>query len=371
MKPFSYVSTLLLWVLSATCLLAQPTAELRFAPALDCQAGTFEARLQIRALGADPVQIGTSSIYLTYNPQAIQFEGYQSENFDQKGSCFQGVSAYTPHLYDGLSKPGAFNLTMVLNQAGKGCPEVTQDAWVDVGVVSFRIADPRQAPELAFRREHTHFNHHEFNDGTHELRKGELMARRGRPLNCEDWYPMELEDFQVVPNGLGARLSWMMIQNQPGSKFVIERSVDGLVFETIGHLTADPDTVASYVYDDPEIRKLTDSKVFYRIKMVDHARQQRHSEVESLEWTDLKRMYTLLSPNPAQQYTELAYTLAEAGSLELKVINAMGQLVHGQRIQAPSGASSRRLDVQQWPSGIYTVHLSFQQQTEVHKLVIP
>ena len=161
------------------------TAELRFLPSLDCQNGQFSTTLQIQAASDTVFRLGTSSVLLNYNPAALQFVSYSSLNFDGSDLCVADVAAaWDPHAIDGTSNPGTFNLTIVLNNEGFGCPEINNTEWVDIGTIVFNVQDSTLSPDLAFGRTDTNFNVDDPNDGTEVVRKGNFMGLGGNVLAC-------------------------------------------------------------------------------------------------------------------------------------------------------------------------------------------
>ena len=152
-----------------------PVADLRFVPAQDCASDSLKATIQIRARSLTSFNLGTSSILVTFDPEVLGYVDYTSLNFDGSDSCIEGVaSAWDSPAFDGISVPGLFNLTMVLNSEGFGCPTIDSIEWVDVGTIHFAIKNRSADPNLEFDRENTNFNVHDPNDGTITVGKGEF-----------------------------------------------------------------------------------------------------------------------------------------------------------------------------------------------------
>ncbi len=103
--------------------------------------------------------LGSSSIYFSYNHNALNFASYESANFDELTSCYirdLGIQKpYTRQSFDGKT-PGQFLLTLFLQNptfpGGNGqqaCININ-DTWVKVGSVTFDVLDMQAAPEFAF-----------------------------------------------------------------------------------------------------------------------------------------------------------------------------------------------------------------------------
>jgi len=144
-----------------------PIADLRFVDSLDCDNKLLIAKIQIRSSDLQNFKIGTSSIFVTYNDTALSYNSYNSLRFDGGDLCIGGVaSAWDAHVVDGTSVPGQFNLTMVLNNEGFGCPDVDNAGWVDIGEISFNVRNSTLNPRVQFDTANTTFNVDLPNDGT-------------------------------------------------------------------------------------------------------------------------------------------------------------------------------------------------------------
>jgi len=148
--------------------------DLRFRPRLDCDSNTYCVILQGKGQQED-FFIGTSSIMVNYNSDALEFSGYTSTQFDQNTDCTGGnLTLWDDHKFDGSSVAGKFCLTMTLNGEGVSCPEITTTEWEDFGVLCFDIMDNQSAPKLTFEAKNTHFNSATNNDGSTPISLGQL-----------------------------------------------------------------------------------------------------------------------------------------------------------------------------------------------------
>ncbi|MEM6628567.1 MAG: PKD domain-containing protein, partial [Bacteroidota bacterium] len=160
-----------------------PVANLRFVDSLDCASDTFVATIQIRAANTDTFRLGTSSILFNYNDTALTFVDYRSLTFNGSDLCVANAApAWDDHAFDGLSVPGAFNMTMVLNSEQFSCPDVVGTEWISIGQVIFTINDRSLNPSLVFDTTSTNFNIDQPNDGSVVVGKGRLDSLSGDGL---------------------------------------------------------------------------------------------------------------------------------------------------------------------------------------------
>ena len=160
--------------------------DLRLRPELDCRANTYCLTLQAKAQRED-FTIGTSSIMVNYDPDALEFASYASTQFDENETCIGGTnSPWDAQKFDGTSVPGKFCLTMTLLTDSISCPEITTQEWEDIGVICFDIMNNDTTPNIRFDSTNTHFNSSNSNDGTRPIAIGTLHdIDTDEALGCE------------------------------------------------------------------------------------------------------------------------------------------------------------------------------------------
>ncbi|MCI4649108.1 T9SS type A sorting domain-containing protein [Phaeodactylibacter sp.] len=132
----------------------------------DCDLNRYCVEILLRADTDEVLEIGTSSLLLEYNADALAFHNYTPGRFNGDDDCTStGINAWATHEYDAYSKPGFFNLTLLLDQDGESCPSVLYHAPVNIGVICFDVLQQGGDPSLVFDENHTHFNSADPNNG--------------------------------------------------------------------------------------------------------------------------------------------------------------------------------------------------------------
>jgi len=75
-------------------------------------------------------------------------------------------------------------------------------------------------------------------------------------------------------------------------------------------------------------------------------------------------------PNPASDYTTINFLLPSSKTLNLKIINLLGETVYTSEIEILQGKNSIKLPLKNIKKGIYFCVLSSKESTETHKLII-
>jgi hypothetical protein len=167
--------------------------------------------------------------------------------------------------------------------------------------------------------------------------------------------PVRFIGFQAATNGNQVLLNWSVAGEQPGMRYQIERSYDGVRFQTIGYITGNMSS--QYQYTD--LQPATQGKTYYRIGQTDANGRTVLTDIRWVQFQDdlLVQAY----PNPARDRIQLNLGNALAGKTILVTLrNAAGQTVLTERI-----VNSRRfetINLGTIPAGNYQLCIEEQMQ---------
>ncbi len=175
--------------------------------------------------------------------------------------------------------------------------------------------------------------------------------------------PIELVSFRLRKPRKGViRLEWRTGAEQQADRFLIERSRDGAVFESIGILMARNEP-SVYVFED-EYPKAGDN--FYRLKMLDRTGTSAYSpvirervEVEVLWRTSLLPGRRLLLAPSVEDVEEVE---------ELLLFDTSGRLLWRQNTGGQG--FPLRLDLPAFPAGMYGLGIRTRSATTVVSVVV-
>ncbi|ARK11716.1 hypothetical protein A6C57_16030 [Fibrella sp. ES10-3-2-2] len=170
MRSISQFFVALCLLLGLSRLAYAQTANLRLDTQLNCATGQYTATIQIRADSPTSFSIGTSSVFLSYDPASLTFVSYQSLNFDETTVC-AGQALWDPHNFD-ASTLGLFNLTINLNSTTVSCPLISNTDWVSIGQLTFTVLNQAGNPTLLFSADNTSFNALPGNNGLTQISAG-------------------------------------------------------------------------------------------------------------------------------------------------------------------------------------------------------
>ncbi|MFD1870909.1 T9SS type A sorting domain-containing protein [Hymenobacter bucti] len=161
--------------------------------------------------------------------------------------------------------------------------------------------------------------------------------------------PVTLSRFEAAWSPGGPVLSWTTASEINNDYFAIERSLDGVMFKTIGRQAgAGTATVAhAYQFADAEGAALTAPALYYRLRQVDSDGKATYSPVRTVA---VGRAGLALFPNPAAAHATL---IGAAPSATVRVLDPLGRVV---ATTTTNAAGSAQLALPAGlPRGVYLV----------------
>ncbi len=171
--------------------------------------------------------------------------------------------------------------------------------------------------------------------------------------------PAELVDFKATRENEDAIVSWTTATEKNVRAFIVERSVDGQNFETVGQVDAygNSNSIRAYQFVDYNAPK---ADLFYRLRIEDWDNSVEYSDIVTLASKEIKLL--TVSPNPANSFIEVKGMVR--GSYDIKIVNSIGQTVLDQPL------NDSRISLAGVRNGQYLVYINTQNSSEVHRLIV-
>jgi len=154
-------------------------------------------------------------------------------------------------------------------------------------------------------------------------------------------------------------IEWHVASQINNDYFSIERSIDGVEFETIGTVkgagTSSVPTTYRFIDDSPK-----EGISYYRLRQTDFNGKSELFDPIALEYRKKANQLTLESafPNPFSDQFTIKYVNDEPSTLELFIVNMNGNRVFQKTLLSNTGENEYRyLDGAELPPGIYLVSL--------------
>ncbi len=181
--------------------------------------------------------------------------------------------------------------------------------------------------------------------------------------------PVELIGFDAAWAGKTPVLTWATASEKNNDYFAIERSSDGVAFQTIGKLAGAGSTSArtSYQYADGTLAQMAATTVYYRLRQVDTDGTTSFSPVRSLRVAAVVAQVFKANvfPNPYDSKVAVRVNSLGTDAISFTVRNVLGQTVLTKTVRVATGEQDVELaEATALPRGMYylTVRQGNEQQ---------
>ncbi len=167
--------------------------------------------------------------------------------------------------------------------------------------------------------------------------------------------PVQLLNFTGSLVGDDVLLKWSTANEQNSSRFIVERSTDGLHFVELATVNAagNGSGVSDYNFKDTSINSLPFSNVFYRLKEVDKDGKPYVSNVIIIAIKNAKTI--LIYPNPAKRTINVLFNKQDNNNSIIKIYSLSGKLVVYQKL---TGSSNQEIQLPVLSNGNYKITIS-------------
>ncbi|MEM1323877.1 MAG: SdrD B-like domain-containing protein, partial [Bacteroidota bacterium] len=169
--------------------------------------------------------------------------------------------------------------------------------------------------------------------------------------------PVELVDFQAkLVNNNQALLTWITESEIDNKHFVIERSIDGQLFETIGVVAGNGTSnhINTYFYKD---ETPFFGRNYYRLKQVDFDGDYEFSDIRTVVVKGNDLPDAIFYPNPTKDFTTLRVVTPFESQATVEIVNAHGQILR--TLIVPQGSNSLDIDMSDLQPGFYFMQVKY------------
>lgn len=172
--------------------------------------------------------------------------------------------------------------------------------------------------------------------------------------------PIELISFSAAPVNDAVELRWSTASELNNDHFTVERSGDGLHFESMGEVKGAGTSASQLNYFFYDSHPLT-GESYYRLKQTDYDGSFTYSAVQAIDLTG-ETASPDVYPNPFNEVLMLRGTSPHS---MVSIFDITGKEV----LSARSSAGQTMLNTASLPAGIYYVSYSCQSSTKIFRVV--
>ena len=167
--------------------------------------------------------------------------------------------------------------------------------------------------------------------------------------------PVELITFNGALQNNTALLKWTTENEMNLSHFVVERSIDGNNYKSIGQVSASGNSRSrsNYSLIDHEVSNLQSDVVYYRLMIVDKDNIYRYSKVITISLYDRNSIVSV-SPNPVSHSAQIRINAKKTGTAEWKLVDNAGRTIQQSQIKVQTGIPiSFQVNMESLANGTY------------------
>ncbi|QIL77826.1 T9SS type A sorting domain-containing protein [Hymenobacter sp. HDW8] len=184
---------------------------------------------------------------------------------------------------------------------------------------------------------------------------GNIAANTAEDVTIVRPLPVELKQFTATAVRQDAQLNWATASELNNDRFVVERSLDGLTFSTIGTVRGKGTSTqqSKYSFTDAGAARFG-TLIYYRLKQLDFDGTATFSPVRTVKFVDAIKVDVSVYPNPTQGGATLDLTGLPAGDYQVQLLDLTGRSL---QILTLAGQQEHPLQVQALPHGSYIVRV--------------
>jgi len=165
--------------------------------------------------------------------------------------------------------------------------------------------------------------------------------------------PVTLISFKGQLNDGVAKLSWTTSREINSSHFVVEKSIDGTNYISVGQVNSGMVGGQYSFVDKTALGKVN----YYRLRIVDTDLNYTFSKIVVIR-NDAEPVVFKLSPNPVSTYLYVSFKLEKEEVIKLNIYDQMGRLTKRYNLQGGKGINAFTLsDLGNLAAGNYVIEL--------------
>lgn len=174
-------------------------------------------------------------------------------------------------------------------------------------------------------------------------------------VSCNDCVlPVEIIDYKAVQNSNGMQINWTSINERSNDYFLLERSYDGVKYETVKKIEGAGSSSDDIDYSVTDKKAKLGKVIYYRLTQFDFDGKSNYTEIISVESNPTTKIF--------YSNNQLHYSVQGKQFQHLHIYNLNGQLIHEEVVSGSGSIPWNR-------SGFFLIEIP---ETNHHqKLVTP
>lgn len=176
--------------------------------------------------------------------------------------------------------------------------------------------------------------------------------------------PVDWKYFTGTTDGKVNFLKWATASEERTSHFEVQRSLNGIDFETIGTVAASGTSSETHAYQYNDLTPFKGMN-YYRLRLLDLDGAETISDIVALEIGKDAKGYVFY-PNPTQNTVFYQYSTDSDDDLQLEVVDVLGRILYAENIKGAVGANQIAIELGAYPAGNYLLRVKHLQSGVTH-----
>lgn len=188
--------------------------------------------------------------------------------------------------------------------------------------------------------------------------KGSLFAKKSFIVNANGTLPIVLGDYKAIIEGNNAVIKWQSLSETNTSKYIVERSLDGILFTKIGSIDVEGNSTVAHDYAIKDYNP-ANGKNYYRLTSIDIDGKTQVFDILVLNFQISSGLITVF-PNPVNSST-IGIRIPEYDGYKIiiQLIDIKGQTIATKYFNAIEDDGNYSLQLNQKPvPGLYSIKIS-------------
>jgi hypothetical protein len=141
---------------------------------------------------------------------------------------------------------------------------------------------------------------------------------------------VEISSFNGSRQNNNVVLNWVTESESNNAYFEVEKSIDGVNFQTVGKVAGAGTTSLKTYYNFTDIAVLQTDIIYYRLKEVSNGGIYKHSTTIIIRGDNKLKNTVAILNNPVNDKIKISVSADAATKIDFKIINSIGQVVCNQ-----------------------------------------
>ncbi len=187
-------------------------------------------------------------------------------------------------------------------------------------------------------------------------------------VGCLKLLPIELASFEGNCQDGEYTLIWTTASESNVSHFLVERSIDGANYTSVGEVAATGNSTTTQTYGFKDATGIS-RQYYYRIRAIEFSGTETVSRVEVVACLSGGFGVLDVYPNPTQDEVAITYEVNDRDRVQLKLVDVLGRTMSEETLTPDIGLNRTVINMSNLASAVYFIVLDDGTQQSIEKVV--